>query len=120
MLLSHPDIVDAAVIGVPDSKRKGDELSRAYIARRTKSGKPSEKRSRGLFRRTKHKVLQVVDGRRYFSRCHSEECIGEDLEAGIEGKCEDGDGGRKGDVVIDGKSAVGCLLSEHESSTDGI
>ncbi|KAI5357211.1 putative AMP-dependent synthetase/ligase, AMP-binding enzyme domain, ANL domain-containing protein [Septoria linicola] len=42
VLLMHPEIVDAAVIGVPDPVREGDELPRAYITRRTKDGKPSE------------------------------------------------------------------------------
>ncbi|GIZ45028.1 hypothetical protein CKM354_000821200 [Cercospora kikuchii] len=42
VLLSHPEIVDAAVIGVPDPVREGDELPRAYITRRTKDGAPSE------------------------------------------------------------------------------
>lgn len=35
MLLSHPEIVDCAVIGVPDPVRDGDELPRAYIVRRS-------------------------------------------------------------------------------------
>lgn len=33
-MLSHPDIVDCAVIGVADPVRTGDELPRAYIVRR--------------------------------------------------------------------------------------
>lgn len=41
MLLEHPEIVDAAVIGVPDPVREGDELPRAYIVRRTAGGAPS-------------------------------------------------------------------------------
>jgi acyl-coenzyme A synthetase/AMP-(fatty) acid ligase len=43
VLLSHPDIVDAAVIGVPDpSNREGSEAPRAYLVRRDpKSEKPS-------------------------------------------------------------------------------
>ncbi|KAM3416146.1 hypothetical protein BST61_g7754 [Cercospora zeina] len=41
VLLSHPDIADAAVIGVPDPVREGDELPRAYITRR-EGAKPSE------------------------------------------------------------------------------
>ncbi|KAK4624064.1 Phenylacetyl-CoA ligase epaB [Fulvia fulva] len=40
VLLSHPEIVDAAVIGVPDSR--GYELPRGYIVRRdVKSNKPT-------------------------------------------------------------------------------
>lgn len=34
VLLSHPSIVDAAVIGVADPVREGDELPRAFIVRR--------------------------------------------------------------------------------------
>jgi len=34
VLLSHPDIVDCAVIGVADPVREGGELPRAYIVRR--------------------------------------------------------------------------------------
>lgn len=34
VLLSHPDIVDCAVIGVADPVRTGDELPRGYIVRR--------------------------------------------------------------------------------------
>lgn len=43
VLLSHPEIVDAAVIGVPDpSNQEGSEAPRAYIVRRDpKSSKPS-------------------------------------------------------------------------------
>jgi acyl-CoA synthetase (AMP-forming)/AMP-acid ligase II len=42
VLLGHPEIVDAGVIGVPDPVREGDELPRAYIVRRTAGGAPSE------------------------------------------------------------------------------
>ena len=43
VLLSHPEIVDAAVIGVPDpTNREGSEAPRAYIVRRDpKSENPS-------------------------------------------------------------------------------
>ena len=42
MLYGHPDIVDAAVIGVPDpSNQEGSEAPRAYIVRRPGSDKPS-------------------------------------------------------------------------------
>lgn len=34
VLLDHPFIVDAAVIGVPDATREGSELPRAYLVRR--------------------------------------------------------------------------------------
>jgi acyl-CoA synthetase (AMP-forming)/AMP-acid ligase II len=43
VLLSHPEIVDAGVIGVPDPIREGGEVPRAYLVRRTPKGeKPSE------------------------------------------------------------------------------
>lgn len=42
MLLSHPDIVDCAVIGVPDPVRTGDELPRGYVVRRPGSKGPSD------------------------------------------------------------------------------
>ena len=44
ILLDHPDIVDAAVIGVPDpNNSEGSELPRAYLIRRESGGKsPSE------------------------------------------------------------------------------
>lgn len=38
VLLSHPDIVDAAVIGVTDAAHEGSELPRAYIQRRPEGG----------------------------------------------------------------------------------
>ena len=43
MLLSHLEIVDAAVIGVPDpSNKEGSEAPRAYLVRRDqKSDKPT-------------------------------------------------------------------------------
>lgn len=43
VLLSHPEIVDAAVIGVPNpSDREGSEAPRAYLVRRDpKSESPS-------------------------------------------------------------------------------
>ena len=41
-LLDHPDIVDAAVIGVPDPQNKeGSEAPRAYLVRRQGGDKPS-------------------------------------------------------------------------------
>lgn len=43
VLLSHANIVDAAVIGVPDPVREGDELPRAYVVRRPGQDGPSEK-----------------------------------------------------------------------------
>lgn len=44
ILLDHPEIVDAAVIGVPDPNNKeSSELPRAYLVRRDASGSsPSE------------------------------------------------------------------------------
>lgn len=42
-MLSHPDIVDCAVIGVADLKRKGDEVPRGYVVRRAGSTGPSDK-----------------------------------------------------------------------------
>jgi 4-coumarate--CoA ligase len=41
-LLSHPDIVDCAVIGVADLVRTGDEVPRGYIVRRQGSSGPSD------------------------------------------------------------------------------
>jgi 4-coumarate--CoA ligase len=42
VLLSHPDVVDCAVIGVPDTAREGSELPRAYVVRRQRdSEQPS-------------------------------------------------------------------------------
>jgi 4-coumarate--CoA ligase len=43
VLLSHPDIVDCAVIGVADLVRTGDEVPRAYIVRRAGSSGPNDK-----------------------------------------------------------------------------
>lgn len=43
VLLSHPDIVDCAVIGVADPVRTGDEVPRAYIVRREGSSGPNDK-----------------------------------------------------------------------------
>lgn len=43
VLLSHPNIVDAAVIGVPDPVREGGELPRGYVIRRPGSDGPSDK-----------------------------------------------------------------------------
>lgn len=43
VLLSHANIVDAAVIGVPDPVREGDELPRAYVVRRPGQNGPTEK-----------------------------------------------------------------------------
>ncbi|EMC98908.1 hypothetical protein BAUCODRAFT_84795 [Baudoinia panamericana UAMH 10762] len=41
VLLEHPNIIDAAVIGVPDPLRHGSELPRAYLVRRS-GDRPSE------------------------------------------------------------------------------
>lgn len=41
-MLSHPEIVDAAVIGVPDPVREGGELPRGYVIRRSGSTGPSD------------------------------------------------------------------------------
>lgn len=41
VLLSHPSIVDAAVIGVADPVREGDELPRAFIVRRPGGSSPT-------------------------------------------------------------------------------
>ncbi|KAK6384286.1 hypothetical protein LTR65_009660 [Meristemomyces frigidus] len=38
VLLGHPDIVDAAVIGVTETTREGSELPRAYLVRRPGNG----------------------------------------------------------------------------------
>lgn len=43
VLLSHPNIVDAAVIGVPDAVREGGELPRGYVIRRPGSEEPTDK-----------------------------------------------------------------------------
>ncbi|KAL4877060.1 hypothetical protein BJY04DRAFT_222382 [Aspergillus karnatakaensis] len=52
VLLSHPEIVDAAVIGVADSKGdKGTELVRAYVVRRAGTGDGlTEEEVKGLVR----------------------------------------------------------------------
>jgi 4-coumarate--CoA ligase len=42
VLLSHPDIVDCAVIGVADPVRTGDEVPRGYVVRRPGSTGPSD------------------------------------------------------------------------------
>lgn len=43
VLLSHPDIVDCAVIGVADPVRTGDEVPRGYIVRRAGSSGLNDK-----------------------------------------------------------------------------
>ena len=43
VLLSHPDIVDCAVIGVTDPVRTGDEVPRGYIVRRAGSSGLNDK-----------------------------------------------------------------------------
>jgi 4-coumarate--CoA ligase len=43
VLLSHPDIVDCAVIGVADPVRTQDEVPRGYVVRRPGSSGPSDK-----------------------------------------------------------------------------
>jgi len=40
--LSHPGIVDAAVIGVPDLIREGGELPRGYLVRRPGGNGPGD------------------------------------------------------------------------------
>jgi 4-coumarate--CoA ligase len=50
VLLSHPDIVDCAVIGVADPVRTGDEVPRGYVVRRPGSSGPSDKELHAFMR----------------------------------------------------------------------
>lgn len=63
-LLDHPDIVDAAVIGVPDpNNSEGSELPRAYLVRRDGSNsKPSEQDVNGWMKERLASYKQLVGG----------------------------------------------------------
>ena len=50
VLLLHPQIVDAAVIGVPDPASSGSEFPRAYIVRRPGSNTPTAEEIHNLVR----------------------------------------------------------------------
>ena len=63
MLLDHPDIVDAAVIGVPDpSNREGSEAPRAYLVRREGDNKPSPEEVDKYMRERLASYKQLIGG----------------------------------------------------------
>lgn len=63
MLLDHPDIVDAAVIGVPDpSNREGSEAPRAYLVRRQGGDKPSSQEVDAYMKERLASYKQLIGG----------------------------------------------------------
>lgn len=63
VLLDHPDIVDAAVIGVPDpNNSEGSELPRAYLVRREGGKSPSEQDVNGWMKERLASYKQLMGG----------------------------------------------------------
>ena len=63
LLLDHPGIVDAAVIGVPAPHEKDGEFPRAYLVRRPGGGeKPTEQEVHDYMRERLASYKQLVGG----------------------------------------------------------
>ena len=59
MLLGHPEIIDAAVIGIPEPDNSGNELPRAYVVRGPQSNSgPKEFAGYVASRVANHKCLR--------------------------------------------------------------